>query len=45
MNKELMAEYGEACINFEIAQNRMLELKRKIAEEMQKPKPEKADGN
>ena len=30
--------YGQACINFEIAQNRMMEIKRLIAEEMNKPK-------
>ena len=37
MDKDLMAAYGEACIQFAIAQNRMLELKRLIAEKMNKP--------
>jgi len=38
LDKELLAAYGQACINLEIAQNRVMELKRQIAEEMNKPK-------
>ena len=30
-------EYGKACIQLEIWQGRVMELKKKIAEEMQKP--------
>ena len=39
MDKDLMAQYGEACIALEIAQNRHMELKRKVAELLNK-KPE-----
>lgn len=35
-----MAQYGEACIALEIAQNRHMELKKKIAEELNKRKEE-----
>jgi hypothetical protein len=40
MNKDLMAEYGEACVALEIAQNRHMEIKKKVAEELNKPKVE-----
>lgn len=40
MNKDLLAAYGEACINLEIAQNRHAELKRRIADEIQKKQEE-----
>jgi len=39
MDKELLAAYGQACIALEIAQNQHMELKKKIAEVMNK-KPE-----
>jgi hypothetical protein len=39
MDKDLMAQYGEACVNLEIAQNQHLELKKKVAEMLNK-KPE-----
>lgn len=39
MDKDLMAQYGEACIALEIAQNRHMELKKKVAELLNK-KPE-----
>jgi len=40
VNKELMAAYGEACIQLDIANGRHQELKRKIAEVLnQKPEP------
>lgn len=38
-NEKLMAEYGAACIALEIAQNRHMEAKKRIAEAMNK-KPE-----
>ena len=37
MDKDLLAAYGQACIELEIAQNRHMELKKKIAEELNKP--------
>ena len=40
MNKDLLAAYGEACVNLEIAQNRHAELKRRIADEIQKKQEE-----
>ena len=40
MNKDLMAEYGEAMVSLEILQNRINELKQKIAAELNKPKAE-----
>lgn len=36
--EELYQEYGKAIINFEIWQNKVMELKRKIAEELNNPK-------
>ena len=39
VSNELLSAYGEACIALEIAQNRHMELKRQIAEQMQKPEP------
>jgi len=38
MDKDLMAQYGEACLNFEIWSNKVNELKRLIAAELNKPK-------
>lgn len=32
MDKDLMAQYGQACVNLEIAQNQHMELKKKVAE-------------
>ena len=48
VSNELLAAYGEASIQLEIAQNRHMELKRQIAEQMNAPEPkpeptEKAD--
>ncbi len=40
MNKDLLAAYGEACVNLEIAQNRHAELKRLIVDEIQKKQEE-----
>jgi hypothetical protein len=39
----LLAQYGEACVALEIAQNRQMELKRAIAEQMNKPEEQKAE--
>jgi len=39
MDDKLMAQYGQACINLEIAQNQHMELKKKVAELLNK-KPE-----
>lgn len=39
VNSELLAQYGESCIALEIAQNRNMELKRLVAEQMNKPEP------
>jgi hypothetical protein len=36
MNRELLAQYGEACIQFEIAQNQLNVIKQKVVEEMNK---------
>lgn len=36
--KTLHEQYGAACIQLEIWQNKVMELKRAIAEEMNKPK-------
>jgi hypothetical protein len=35
MNKDLMAAYGEACVNAEIWNNKVMELKRVIGQEME----------
>ena len=43
MNKELMAQYGEVCVQEELLQSRKLELKRKIQEELNKPQPKVED--
>ena len=40
---ELMAAYGEACIALEIAQNRHMELKRKVAETLNIPEPKQVE--
>lgn len=40
MDKDLLAAYGEACVNLEIAQNRHAELKRLIVDEIQKKQEE-----
>jgi uncharacterized protein involved in exopolysaccharide biosynthesis len=36
LNKELMSEYGLVMIQLEILNNKMLEIKKKIAEELNK---------
>ena len=43
MNKDLMAAYGQACVELEIAQNRHAELKRAIVEEMNKNRESKPE--
>lgn len=39
MDKDLLAQYGQACVELEIAQNRHMELKKKIAEQLNKQQP------
>jgi hypothetical protein len=43
MDKDLMAEYGEACVALEIAQSRHMEVKKKVAESLQKQEPKKEE--
>lgn len=38
MDEKLMAQYGLACVELEIAQNKHMELKKKVAEMLNKPK-------
>lgn len=43
MNKDLMAEYGEAAVALEIATNRFNDVKRRVVEELNKPKEVKTE--
>ena len=43
VDKDLMAQYGEACVQLEIAQGKHMELKRKVAEALNQKPEVKAD--
>ena len=44
MDDKLMADYGKACIQLEIAQNQHMELKKKVSELLnKKPEPKQEE--
>ena len=41
--QELWSEYGQACVQLEIAQNKHMEIKKKIADTLNQPEPKPAE--